>query len=792
MGFETLRRTTERQTFHLENLENLAQYFHLYFIGAATSMTQYSYRPLAYSGEIRVIRLFTEHDDPKFAKGPIHCTLEHVRFDSSQFSPERVSGEAVKGHDGTWPPAKREDFCGNSKQDDRIRLWKKKELDNERLAEEEKLNATMAFEQRAESLTTREESLPWRYIWGDYVALSYVWGDANDTAEIYLDGIQVTVRANLQAALSELRKYPRIQQGFRLWIDALCINQDDVEERARQVAIMKDIYASAWHVAVWLGAEANDSDLAITALQYFSLRVNDADPLQHIYRRVDRINITWGPLIRYRQSYGKIIIKKAAIRAIYHFLTRPYWRRLWILQEVALGHRSLPVLCGSRCISLQDIYQALKLISIDGTALGNVIIRSVKDFGAMYRSWDSTLGDTYGISEKLWERPIEMIELQQQEDSSSALFEGPLGAFLLSREAFASDQRDRVYGILGLPCLSNAVSIWPDYFVTANETFKNFSQTLFASGDLNGLRLINSPVPSIGTRYFKFLNTWPRRPKLVRRHVVVNAGCTHGLPSWVICWICPSNPAFPFPVRENQQLISGPLSKPQFDTNSKFMTIKAVLFDTVTSLSSFHSTESDASYPHTGPPRKSIYGDDDATNEALWRTLVANMTRSGATAPDTYAAILSPALWSDGTYGEGSKRWLFGLNDFYWRNRRMVLFDRTLQSIIQVKSWPRELMPVPFANDEKLGREASLWAMRLLAWRRLVTTDKGYLGLMPAATVAGDCIAVVQGCAVPLVLRRDEDKFRVIGECYVHGITAGELIPLIDKGEIEMVQVTLC
>jgi len=83
-----------------------------------------------------------------------------------------------------------------------------------------------------------------------YEALSYVWGNAQDTVEILVDGLSVQVTRNLAAALRRLRSSlnPRT-----LWADAICINQDDLEERTQQVGIMHKIYEIASSVRVFLG-----------------------------------------------------------------------------------------------------------------------------------------------------------------------------------------------------------------------------------------------------------------------------------------------------------------------------------------------------------------------------------------------------------------------------------------------------------------------------------------------------------------------------------------------------------
>ncbi|KAH8725333.1 heterokaryon incompatibility protein-domain-containing protein, partial [Phaeosphaeriaceae sp. PMI808] len=83
-----------------------------------------------------------------------------------------------------------------------------------------------------------------------YDALSYVWGNASDTSPISLNGTPHHITKNLEIALRYLRhrESPKV-----LWVDAICINQSDINERNHQVQQMADIYSQAQRVIGWLG-----------------------------------------------------------------------------------------------------------------------------------------------------------------------------------------------------------------------------------------------------------------------------------------------------------------------------------------------------------------------------------------------------------------------------------------------------------------------------------------------------------------------------------------------------------
>ena len=109
-----------------------------------------------------------------------------------------------------------------------------------------------------------------------YEALSYVWGSEEDKQPIYIHSSDgngdncsagnfrcLRVTTNLHAALSHIRD--RLMDRV-LWIDAICINQENNEEKGRQVQSMAKVYASANRVIVWLGEAAGDTDGAFEAL----------------------------------------------------------------------------------------------------------------------------------------------------------------------------------------------------------------------------------------------------------------------------------------------------------------------------------------------------------------------------------------------------------------------------------------------------------------------------------------------------------------------------------------------
>lgn len=165
-----------------------------------------------------------------------------------------------------------------------------------------------------------------------YEALSYVWGDPSSRREINLDGNRISVTENLESALRHLR---HLVEPRMLWIDALAINQEDVEERNTQVKHMGSIYKQAWQVVIWLGPEDEDSDLAFDA--FAMLPRSDEDPPRH-----------WDTEM-HPELEGVIGLTKYST-AVGHLHERAWWSRVWTVQESALGSTLLFV-CGLRNLS---------------------------------------------------------------------------------------------------------------------------------------------------------------------------------------------------------------------------------------------------------------------------------------------------------------------------------------------------------------------------------------------------------------------------------------------------------
>jgi hypothetical protein len=148
----------------------------------------------------------------------------------------------------------------------------------------------------------------------NYTALSYTWGTTLSSNAVLVNNCQLRITENLEIALRHLRQ---VDSSTIMWIDALCINQQDISERNHQIQLMSQIYATAKEMVIWLGQEADGSDSVIDAM--INGDVQEEDLITFIHR-------------------------------IWKFLSRPWWTRLWVIQEVVFS-RAANIWCGSSRIS---------------------------------------------------------------------------------------------------------------------------------------------------------------------------------------------------------------------------------------------------------------------------------------------------------------------------------------------------------------------------------------------------------------------------------------------------------
>ena len=176
-----------------------------------------------------------------------------------------------------------------------------------------------------------------------YEALSYAWGSPNRTHSLeFADGSYVEVTQSLYHALQYLR-YPGRER--RIWADAVCINQDDLTERASQVADMANVFRHATCVLVWLGESTTDDTLAFATLQASDNWLEDeliSTNGEHIEAGLKRE--PWCPCCKTPLAEAKIDTS-LAYAVVNDLCDREWFSRLWVYQEVACA-RAVEVHCG--------------------------------------------------------------------------------------------------------------------------------------------------------------------------------------------------------------------------------------------------------------------------------------------------------------------------------------------------------------------------------------------------------------------------------------------------------------
>ncbi|KAL6901780.1 HET domain-containing protein [Trichoderma evansii] len=170
-----------------------------------------------------------------------------------------------------------------------------------------------------------------------FEALSYQWGTPNNPGTAFVKPSSIgdasvatfSIGKNLESALRHLRYTSKPRT---LWIDAICINQNDNAEKAAQVVRMADIYSLAARVVVWLGPAEDDSDLAISTLAYLGAQVETT---------LDAYRLT-SPGAEEPMWYDidcSLPYSDAQWNAIECLILRGWFTRVWTAQEIHLANR---------------------------------------------------------------------------------------------------------------------------------------------------------------------------------------------------------------------------------------------------------------------------------------------------------------------------------------------------------------------------------------------------------------------------------------------------------------------
>ncbi|RTE78456.1 hypothetical protein BHE90_007051 [Fusarium euwallaceae] len=583
-----------------------------------------------------------------------------------------------------------------------------------------------------------------------YFTLSYCWGTEECSVAIQINGFTFYLSPSLAAAIHRLQELGAEGRALGhdtlakwVWIDKICINQDDPSERGRQVQLMGSIFFRAVRTLIWLGT---DFDACSTAWIL-------VDQIYHVFRQ-DNPEARCVADIPFRvysderhEECGLPHWNHDLWQQLTKLLHRPWFTRVWVIQEVVLSPGDPLILHGQR------IYPWHRL----GWAA----------------SWLRRSGYL-----RLAQVPNQMLNVDMISNIRRSKRPWNLDALLVatSIKSQATDQRDKVYALLGLAAECQdpdaiPVELRVDYTSTVPEVYGKVASFLLRKykslAILTRTRGLDGDICRAQREYdFRMLPSW--------------------VPDWSdftvperevaksLSWIshsdtsCPDTLGFP-----DHYECAGRLPARLEPSNPMVLRLSGVKVDKIVSVIPFVSPDTQA---HGSPllaflnlaaslKRKSVA----EWIECFIRTTTADQSRiSGRT---------EEQLLKDGS--------AYILDLFLDTGRQ--------DSVLFLQNEDQDL--VTQLKALSVGGEASCYmvlARNFCFNRTFFITSNQSMGIGPSGTRPGDCVAVILGGGVPCVLRGQNSRFSYVGESYLHGIMKGEVVQAWEKGNMTNEVIELC
>jgi hypothetical protein len=574
-----------------------------------------------------------------------------------------------------------------------------------------------------------------------YEALSYTWatedGDCSLSSQIRCSDARLLVTKNCELALRYLRE---TDSRRILWVDSICINQRDFKERSHQVGIMRDVYATAPQVLIWLGEASKDlgvrpshqpDSVSSSALeiapdpqsrhgssngeaQHHEEQQNNSSATMSVseifFDFLEKLYVEMGQLTEAGQSptlsplYQELIFQVHAAwgrppetypelcRGFVDIVNRRWWTRVWVVQEVVAA-KSAIMICSNKSTNYTNFLNWYRLVVHDKSPEAS-------------RAWN-----TFGPAYKHLNAVRIAFRAENACDEALAFLDAAHGA----RELNASDPRDHVYGVLGLSIKFKNLLPSPDYKKTTTEVFTDLAKAFIK-----------------------------RTKSLAVLEHATSTTTISNHPSWVPFW--PSTQVIWYQITTQYNASKQSETIFSFSPDGQELWVKGKEFDRVKELplanleAYAYSSGFDQrieGYRMSCKVGFSLtkYPTGESVEETLWRSLSWNV--------DSKLQYPAP---------EGS---IHSFREWY----------RLLTSVNTIE----------YIEKEITGRGSFQWSVSDSS--PLCTTASGYLAGVPYTTKVGDCIALLGGGKFPFILRPNGDHYCLVGPCYVHGIMNGEAFP---------------
>ena len=586
-----------------------------------------------------------------------------------------------------------------------------------------------------------------------YTALSYVWGDSSNRVPFILDNNCLLTTRNLALALQALQLD---DEPFVLWADAMCINQDDPKEKSEQVHKMKEIYASASLVIVWLGAATPGTDVAMDIFNPFEEHGASLDmAASYTYRSYDKQR---QDLVERSQLFKNFLESDSIpsmFVAVQPLLIRECWYRAWVLQEFCIG-REVFFACGSKKMSLALFDNVIMTLDV----INN--LSSVHVHQATAQWFTASNQDQLKLfSEKAGTRDVkhatdflrQRLYHQHGLEEKRSLLDLLVTVYVNVRPRAilrSTDPRDKIYCFLGIASDAEQLKIVPDYTKSITEVYTEAATQILSLGRLELLQYVH-----------------PQNPNL---------------PSWVPDWEQAIRHITPYECRELDKHFSADATMPAFHPRQIFgdpsiLECLGYTVDSVLSFSDFFTDDTTKAllavvemspsddetlgkldvlirvYVHFSQIKQlcqrstqinpSLYGPSNTwLKEALWRIPVADQEVVGAQSPNFQRAT-----------SESGRRYKGLLNIIKaWESLGARPKDPDLRA--RTAFFKKNVAPNIVGNSAFYGLYSP--AVGRTVSRRPYLTQKGYVGLGHEGMRIGDLVCILQGGPVLFLLRKTE------------------------------------